>query len=122
MPQLMEPQDCGAVLLGLFFFVLYYLGPLLGFLSYELAEVGRRAGHRRASQFGKPQLHLRIDKGRIDLQVEFVDDPSRCVLRNANATYCARLIAWYEIATSRDIRQRLRTRRGRHPQCRSEEH
>ena len=51
-----------------------HLGPLFGFFRDELAEVGGRAGKRRAAQVGKPRLDLRIGEARVDLPVELVDD------------------------------------------------
>jgi hypothetical protein len=51
-----------------------HLAPLLGFLGNELPEVGGRARKRGATQIGKARLDLGIDKGRVDLLIEFVDD------------------------------------------------
>ena len=51
-----------------------HLAPLLGFLRNEFPEIGGRAYKRRASQVGKPRLHLGISEARVDLLVELVDD------------------------------------------------
>jgi hypothetical protein len=44
-----------------------HLGPFLGFVCDELAELGGRANQWCGSQVGKPCLDLRIDKTCIDL-------------------------------------------------------
>ena len=62
-----------------------HLGPFLGFVSDELAEVGGRAGKDRAAQIGKPRLDLGIGEGRIDLLVELVDDFGGRVLGRTDA-------------------------------------
>ena len=46
-----------------------HLGPLLGFLGDELAEIGRRAGHHRAAQVSKPRLDLGIGETGVDLSL-----------------------------------------------------
>ena len=51
-----------------------HLGPLLGFVDDELAEVGGRAREHRTTRVGKPRLHLGIGEAGIDLLVELVDD------------------------------------------------
>jgi hypothetical protein len=60
------------------------LGPLLGFLGDELAEVGRRTLKDRCAQVGKSCLDLGIGEGGIDFVVELVDDLGRRVLGNAD--------------------------------------
>src|SRR5207249_3550908 len=45
---------------------LHHLGPLLGFIGDELAEVGRRAREHRSTQVGKPRLHFRVTDGSVD--------------------------------------------------------
>src|SRR5712692_1017788 len=70
-----------------------HLAPLLGFLGNELPEVGGRARKRGATQIGKARLDLGIDKGRVDLLIELVDDLNGRVLRHADAPPPARLIA-----------------------------
>jgi hypothetical protein len=66
------------------------LGPLLGFISDELAELGRRAWKHRAAQVGKPDLYVWIGRCRVDILVESVDDLDRRVLGRANAIPPAR--------------------------------
>src|SRR2546425_7460609 len=51
-----------------------HLGPLLGFLGDEPAEVGGRAGKHDAARVGETRLHLGIGKGRVVLLVERLDD------------------------------------------------
>src|SRR5215475_10139960 len=53
-----------------------HLAPFLGFLGDELAEVGRRADKRCASEVSEPRLDFGIGEGRVDLLVELVDDLS----------------------------------------------
>src|SRR5437879_4002302 len=49
---------------------LHHLAPLLGLLSDDPPEFGRRAWENRAGQFGNPCLHLGIGKAGIDVPVE----------------------------------------------------
>src|SRR5262245_55987767 len=93
-----------------------HLGPLLGLFGDELAEIGGRADKRRASKVGKPRLHLGIGEAGVDLLVELVDDLRRRVLAYCAAIPVARLITRQELTHGRDIRQRVRARRGRHRQ------
>ena len=51
-----------------------HLGPFLGFIADELAEVVRRARKHHAAEVGEPRLHLGIGKRGVDLGVEFLDD------------------------------------------------
>ena len=53
-----------------------YLGPLLGFVGDQFAEVGGQAGNHRATKIGKPRLHVGIGEGRVDLRVELVANAS----------------------------------------------
>src|SRR4029453_6262014 len=69
-----------------------HLGPLLGFVGDELAEIGGRADKRRASKVGKPRLHLGIGEAGVDLLVELVDDLRRRVLGYTDAIPVARSI------------------------------
>ena len=46
-----------------------HLAPFFGFIRDQLAEVGGRAGERRAVKGGEPRLHFRIGERRIDLLV-----------------------------------------------------
>src|SRR5262249_21701604 len=62
-----------------------HLGPLFGFLSDELAEVGGRARDDRAAQIGKPRFEFGIGKARIDLFVEPIDDLEWRILGSPNA-------------------------------------
>src|SRR6516162_7938432 len=89
---------------------LHHLAPLLDFLGDELPEVGRRTGKRRTAQVGKPRVHLWVGEGRIDLFVEFVDDLSGRIPRCAEAPHCARFVVRDELAHSRYVWQRLRSR------------
>src|SRR5262249_61250087 len=56
-----------------------HLGPLLGFICDEFAEVGGRADERCASEVSQPSLDLGIGEARVDLLVEPVDDFGGCV-------------------------------------------
>src|ERR1700726_1950221 len=51
-----------------------HLGPFLGFVGNELAEIGWRAGKCHGAEIGKPLLQRGIGKAGIDLLVEPVDD------------------------------------------------
>src|SRR5262249_57955085 len=64
---------------------LHHLGPLLGFLGDELAELGRRTRNQRVPEVGKLRLQLGIGESRIDLLVERVDDFGRRPPRRADA-------------------------------------
>src|SRR6516165_12075771 len=75
-----------------------HLAPLLGFVSDELAEFGRRHRQRYAAEVGKPRLHLGIGEGGVDLLVEPVDNRDRGVLRRPDADPEARLIARHKVA------------------------
>src|SRR5262249_5527252 len=68
-----------------------HLGPLLGFVSDELSEFGRRYRHRHAPKVGKPRLKLGVAEDGIDLSVELLDDLSGRVFRHANAVPRTRL-------------------------------
>src|SRR5262249_25127985 len=81
----------------------YRLGPLLGFLSDELAEVGGRAGKHRTATLSETPLWLGIGADCIDLFVELVDDFGRRIPRCADAPEGACLIARHEIAHGRDV-------------------
>src|SRR5215467_8123059 len=93
-----------------------HLGPLLGFGGNELGEVGGRTGKHCSTKVGKPRLQLGIDKARVDLPVELIDDLGGRFLGRANALQRARLVASHEVAYGRDVWQYLRTRCGRHRQ------
>ena len=51
-----------------------HLGPLLGFVSDEFAEIGGRAHKYCAAQVGEPRLEFGIGKARVDFLVEPIDD------------------------------------------------
>src|SRR5262249_25485532 len=85
----------------------HYLGPLLGLIKNQLAEVGGRTGNHCAPEVGKSRLHLGVGEACIDLLVEPVNDLGSCVLGCANAKIRARLIARDKTVYGRDIRQRL---------------
>src|SRR5262245_29660215 len=81
-----------------------HLGPLLGFVSDELSEFGRRHRHRHAPKVGEPRLKLGVGEDGIDLSVELLDDLGRRGLRYANAVPRTRLVTRHEIAHGRDVR------------------
>src|SRR5262245_20614152 len=93
-----------------------HLGPLLGFVGDELTEVAGRASKRRAIQISELCLDLGISERRVDLLVELFDNLNGRVSRRADTPPSTRLVAWHELAYSRDIGQPLPTRRGRHRQ------
>src|SRR5262249_61208926 len=93
---------------------LHHLAPLLRFFGDEPSKADRRHRHRYATQIGHPCLQLRIGQARVDLLVERLDDLSRRVFRHADAMPRTRLVARYEIAHDRDVRQRRRACCGRH--------
>src|SRR5260370_21962048 len=93
-----------------------YLGPLLGFVGDELAEVAGRAWKHGATKVGKARLHLGIGEALIDLLVQLINDLRGCALRSADPKPATRLIARQELAHGRDVRQRVRARRGRYRQ------
>ena len=51
-----------------------HLGPFLGFITDELAEIARRAWKHDAAEIGEPCLYFRIGERCVDLNVEFVKD------------------------------------------------
>src|SRR5262249_22362156 len=92
----------------------YPLAHFPGFLGDELAEVGRRADKRCASEVSEPRLDFGIGEGRVDLLVELVDDLSWRGLGCADAEPIACLVSRQELPHARDVRQGLRARLGRH--------
>src|SRR5262245_46522166 len=88
------------------------VAPLLRFVSDELGEVGARARKHSATKVGKARLHFDISEARVDLLVELVDDLGRRGLRCADAVPAARLVTRHELSHGRDVRQRVRARRG----------
>src|SRR5215471_16039099 len=89
-----------------------HLGPLLGFLSDELAEVGRRERERGVAEVGNPRPDPRIGEARVDLPVELVDHLNGRIPGRTDAVPRARLVAWHEVAYGRDVQQRVRALRG----------
>ena|SRR5215471_896094 len=55
-----------------------HLGPLLGFVSDELSEFGRRHRHGHAPKVGEPRLKLGVGEDGVDLSVELLDDLISC--------------------------------------------
>src|SRR5215475_9879643 len=80
-----------------------HLGPLLGFVSDELSEFGRRHRHRHAPEVGKPRLKLGVGEDGIDLSVELLDDLSGRVFWHANPVPRTRLVTRHEIVHGRDV-------------------
>src|ERR1700730_115200 len=80
------------------------LGPLLGFVGDQPAEVCRRARQGRADKVGKPRFHCGIEEGCIDLLVELVNNFDRRVSWRANAKPGACFITREELADSREVR------------------
>src|SRR6516225_9846121 len=62
-----------------------HLGPLLGLVDNQLAEVGGRTDERCATQIGEPRLDLMIGETGVDLLVDLLDDLGRRGLRCADA-------------------------------------
>src|SRR5215471_8210331 len=58
-----------------------HLGPLLCFISDELAEVRRRAREWDSPKVRKPCLHVGVRKSDVNLPVEFLDYVGGCVFR-----------------------------------------
>src|ERR1700722_7766416 len=67
-----------------------HLGPFLGFVGNELAEIGRRAGKHHGAEIGKPLLQRGIGEAGIDLFVQLVDDVGGRALWRADAVEGAR--------------------------------
>ena len=91
-----------------------YLGPFLGFVGDELAEVGGRTANTVAPRSANRAFNLGIGEDGIDLPVELVDDLGWRVRGHADAVPSARLIARQKFVDGRDVRQRCRARRSRH--------
>src|SRR5262245_64942781 len=53
---------------------LNHLGPFLGLIGDELAEIGRRTGEHGTTKLGKPRLDLGIGECGVGVPVELVDD------------------------------------------------
>src|SRR5262245_38474911 len=85
-----------------------HLGPFLGLIGDELAEIGRRTGEHGATKLGKPRLDLGIVECGVGLPVELVDDGRGRSLGRAEAPPVAVLVARQVIGDGRHIWQRLR--------------
>src|SRR5262245_41029172 len=81
-----------------------HLGPLLGIVGDELAEVGRRTLKDRYAQGGKLRLDLGISEGRIDFLVELVDDLGRRLLGNADTMPAAGLVVRHKFTQGWNVR------------------
>src|SRR5262249_24948811 len=107
----------GTVLLGLFRLdvrELDHLGPLFEFSSVELSVVGRRKCKHGATQVDKARLDLGINEGGVDLPIEPIHDLGGRSVGDSDATYRTGLVARYELADGRDVRQQFRSRCSRH--------
>src|SRR5262245_7726157 len=89
-----------------------YLGPLLGFLGDEFAEIGRRECKLSATFVVEPRLYFTIGESGVDFPVELVDNLGGRIAGRADAEPATRLVAWHEVAHGRDVGQRLRARGG----------
>src|SRR5262245_13640627 len=54
----------------------YHLGPLLGLVGDQLAEVSGRTHKHRATEVSEPRFHVGIGEASVDLLVELVDENS----------------------------------------------
>src|SRR5262245_2153468 len=84
------------------------LGPFLGFIADELAELDRRKNERGAAQLGEPRLYFRVGKSCIDLFIELEDDLRGGGPGRAKTQISADFIARQEFVQTRDVWQRLR--------------
>src|SRR5437660_2781733 len=91
-----------------------YLGPLLGLVRDEPAEIGGRAGKHCSAQVGEPRLHPGVGESGVDLLVELLDDLGWRAPGRAEAVPPGGLVAWHEIPHGWDIRQFRRSRRAGH--------
>src|SRR5262249_4563188 len=83
-------------------------GPLCGLVGDELAEIGGRAREHHPAHVGEPLHDLGIGEACVGFPVEGIHDRGGRILRRGDAEPGARLVARYEIADGRDVRQRLR--------------
>src|SRR5262245_27265013 len=83
-----------------------HLGPFLGLIGDELAEIGRRTGEHGATKLRKPPLDIGIGECGIGLPVELVDDGRGRSLGCAEAPPVAVLVARQVIGDGRHIWQR----------------
>src|SRR5262249_47408313 len=89
-----------------------HLGPLFGFVGDQLGQVSGRARKRRAAELSETGLDRGIGESGIDFLVEPVDDLGRRGLRCADAEPETRFVARHKLTHGRDVRQRVRARRG----------
>jgi len=68
-----------------------------------LAEIGRRAGDRRAAELLELFQHHRILEREVDLLVEEIDDLLRSAVRHAEAEEGARLVAGHGVGNRRHV-------------------
>src|SRR5215470_2888790 len=69
----LSARATGSALLRLDARHLDHLGPLLGFLSNEFAEIGRRERKLSATFVGKPRLYFEVSESSVDFPVEPID-------------------------------------------------
>src|SRR5262249_36644828 len=89
-----------------------HLGPLFGFVGDQLPKFGGREREHGATEIGKPRLDLGISKASVDLLVELLDNLGRRGVWRAEAVPITRLVARQKLTHGRDVRQRVRARRG----------
>src|SRR5262245_30642530 len=82
-----------------------HLGPFVGLIGDEPAEVGRRARDHHAAPILNPLSDFGIGKGRVYFLIEFLDDPRWCGLRRADAVPAGYLVARQKTLHGRDVRQ-----------------
>src|SRR5712691_10891977 len=74
----------------------HHLGPLLGLVGDELAEILDRARQQRRALLGEARPQLGIGEARVDLLVEPRDDLGRRAFGREHAVPRARLVAGHE--------------------------
>src|SRR2546422_6440334 len=90
---------------------LHHLAPFLGFVGYELTELGGRAPDRDAAKLSEPRFRHGVGEGHVDLIVELVDDLDGRGPGRAEAMPGTRLITRHYVANCGDVRQSLPSRR-----------
>src|SRR6516225_3268554 len=85
----------------------HHLGPLLGFLGDQLAEVSGRTRKYRAAEVSEPRFHVGIGEAGVDLLVYFLDYLGRRGLRGTEPKPLAHLVARHEFGHGRNIRQHI---------------
>src|SRR5262245_3563188 len=91
-----------------------HLAPLLGFLSDELAEFGRRTRYPSDSEIVEPRLDLRIVERTLDFAVEPADKLRGCPPGGAEANPSDCFVAGHGFTNGRDFRQYVQSCRGGH--------